>query len=260
MAIKYWIFNLCLAKEILAPPLSSLKVTVSISWSFFLEAWITCINFTWSEILEKHRKDKTFLILSSVLLKFKLSYNILPFHVKSNSVICKPSVLDHSHKKRKDSLAGISLIPELFAVDFEFLSQATSEYIKCKHRKYREIKITVLLIWPTSWTPDISSFYLPDINLFLIDYVWCKLCNKCLFLFQNNSRSLRLEENIVAVITQGQVVGDNWKRKIKSRTFYTCRLLLLNWIFQYISNWKRYFSFSHPRWAPFSWTLHLYFS
>ena len=33
-------------------------------------------------------------------------------------------------------------------------------------------------MWPTSWSPDISSFYCSDINLFLIDYVWCKLCNK----------------------------------------------------------------------------------
>ena len=38
---------------------------------------------------------------------------------------------------------------------------------------------------------------------------------------------LKLEENIVAVITQDRVTDDNLKRKIKIRTSCTCRLLLL---------------------------------
>ena len=40
-------------------------------------------------------------------------------------------------------------------------------------------------------------------------------------------RSLTLEENIVAVITQDKVIDDNLKRQIKNRTFCTCRLFLL---------------------------------
>ena len=40
-------------------------------------------------------------------------------------------------------------------------------------------------------------------------------------------RSLTLEENIVAVITQDKVIDDNLKRQIKNRTLCTCRLFLL---------------------------------
>ena len=40
-------------------------------------------------------------------------------------------------------------------------------------------------------------------------------------------RSLTLEENIVAVITQDKVIDDNLKRQIKNRTVCTCRLFLL---------------------------------
>ena len=69
-------------------------------------------------------------------------------------------------------------------------------------------------MWPTSWSPDISSFYCSDINLFLTDYAWCKLCKKWLLLFDSNTRSLTLEENIVAVITQDRLIDDNLKRQI----------------------------------------------
>ena len=40
-------------------------------------------------------------------------------------------------------------------------------------------------------------------------------------------RSLTLEENIVAVITQDRVIDDNLKRWIKNRTLCTCKLSLL---------------------------------
>ena len=40
-------------------------------------------------------------------------------------------------------------------------------------------------------------------------------------------RSLTMEENIVAVITQGKMIDDNLKKQIKNRTFCTCRLFLL---------------------------------
>ena len=38
---------------------------------------------------------------------------------------------------------------------------------------------------------------------------------------------LTLEENIVAVITQDKVIGDNLKRQIKNQILHTCRLFLL---------------------------------
>ena len=41
-------------------------------------------------------------------------------------------------------------------------------------------------------------------------------------------RSLKLEENIVAVITQDRVIDDNLKKQIKNRTLCTIRLFLLS--------------------------------
>ena len=40
-------------------------------------------------------------------------------------------------------------------------------------------------------------------------------------------RSLTLEENTVAVITQGKVIDDNLKSQIKKSILCTCRLFLL---------------------------------
>ena len=40
-------------------------------------------------------------------------------------------------------------------------------------------------------------------------------------------RSLTLEENIVAVITQDSVIDDNSKKQIKNQTLCTCRLFPL---------------------------------
>ena len=40
-------------------------------------------------------------------------------------------------------------------------------------------------------------------------------------------RSLTLEENIVAVITQNRVIDHNLKRQIKNQAFCTCRLFVL---------------------------------
>ena len=111
----------------------------------------------------------------------------------------------------------------------------------------RKIKITVFFMRPASWSTDMSSFNYSDINLFLINYSCCKLCNIWLLLFENNSRSYHYtgaslwRKNIVAVITQDRMIDDNLKRQIKNRTLYTCRLFLLTWIFQYISNWSKVF-------------------
>ena len=44
---------------------------------------------------------------------------------------------------------------------------------------------------------------------------------------QEYHRSLTLEENIVAVITQDRVIDDNLKRQIKNQTLCSCRLFLL---------------------------------
>ena len=55
------------------------------------------------------------------------------------------------------------------------------------------------------------------------------------------NRSNTAGHNIVAVITGGSVIDDNLKREIKNQTLHTCRLFLLNSIFQYISNWSKVF-------------------
>ena len=91
-------------------------------------------------------------------------------------------------------------------------------------------------MWLAPWSTDISSFYYSDINLFLIDYVCCKLCNIWLLLLENNSRSYHN-----ALIIQDRVIDDNLKRLIKNRTLYTFRLYLPIRIFQYSSNWSKVF-------------------
>ena len=60
-------------------------------------------------------------------------------------------------------------------------------------------------------------------------------------LHEHHYRSLTLEENIAAVITQDRVIDDNLKSQIKNKTLYTCRLFPLTKIFQYISNWSKVF-------------------
>ena len=111
----------------------------------------------------------------------------------------------------------------------------------------RKIKTTVFYILYYSESTDISPFYYSNINLLLVDYACCKLCNIWLILFENISRSYHYKgasnwrKNIVAVITQDRVIDDNLKRQIKNRTLYTCRLFLLTRIFQYISNWSKVF-------------------
>ena len=75
---------------------------------------------------------------------------------------------------------------------------------------------------PASWSTDISSFDYSDINLFLIDYGFSKLCNIWLLLFENNSRSyhytgvLHWRKKIVAATTQDRMIDDNLKRQIKN--------------------------------------------
>ena len=105
--------------------------------------------------------------------------------------------LVHSHKKRKDSIEG-SPDRVLFAVELEFSkilsTQATSAYIKCKHWMCRKIKTFVFFLWPASWSADISYFCCSGINLFLIYDAWWKLCNIWLFLCENNSRSITIQE------------------------------------------------------------------
>ena len=54
-------------------------------------------------------------------------------------------------------------------------------------------------------------------------------------------RSLTLEENIVAVITQDRVIDDNLKRQIKNQTLCTCRLF-----FDILAIGQKYVSFYLP--------------
>ena len=128
----------------------------------------------------------------------------------------------HSHKKRKDSVEG-SLSGVLSVAELEF----------------RKIRVPRLLTihqmetldepenqnWTLYFLCDLLlaelkylSFYYSGINLFLIDYAYCKLCNIWLLLIENNSRSSHCtrtshwRKNIVAVISQGRVIDDNLKR------------------------------------------------
>ena len=123
----------------------------------------------------------------------------------------------------------------------------TSELIKCKHWMCHKIKATVFFMWPDSWSTNISSFYYSYINLFVIDYACCKLCNIWSLLFENNSRSYHYtgawhwRKTIVPFITQDKVIDDYLTRQIKNQTLRTCRLFLLARNFQYISNWLKVF-------------------
>ena len=87
--------------------------------------------------------------------------------------------------------SGSSIICGWISVPEDTSTQVTSEFIKCKHWLCRKIKTTVFFMWPASWRTDISSFYYSDINLLLINYACCKLCNIWLLLFENNSSSYR---------------------------------------------------------------------
>ena len=128
----------------------------------------------------------------------------------------KGSSEDHSYKKRKDSLNRV-----LFAAELEFpkilvpnLPQNSSNV----NWMYRKIKITVFFMWLAFWSSDISSFYCSGINLFLVDYTCCKLCNIWLLLFRNNSRSYHYtgashwRKNIITDITQDKVIDNTLKR------------------------------------------------
>ena len=104
----------------------------------------------------------------------------------------------HSHKKRKDSLES-SLYWVLFAAELDFLkilvpnlSQHTSNVNI--YRKIRMAKATVLFIWDKFLAALIHLFFNFDINLFLIDDTWCKLCNIWLLLRENKSRSITIQD------------------------------------------------------------------
>ena len=120
------------------------------------------------------------------------------------------------------------------------------------------------ILYVTSLSTDVSSFYYSDINLFLIDYACCKLCNIWLLLFENNFSSYHYtgashwRKNIVAVVTQDRVIDDNLKRQIKNRPLYACRLFLLTQIFQYISNSSKVFE--HLATIFLQYTYNSYFS
>ena len=101
-------------------------------------------------------------------------------------------------------------------------------------------------MWPASLSTDISSFYYSDINLFLIDYTWCKLYNIWLLRCENNSRSITIQQlntggkHCFSYYTR-RVIDHNLERQTKNGTLYTCRLFLLIRIFKYISNCSKAF-------------------
>ena len=53
--------------------------------------------------------------------------------------------------------------------------------------------------------------------------------------------TVKKKKNIAAVIIQERVTDDNLKKQIKNQILCTCRLFLLNRIFQYITNWSKIF-------------------
>ena len=142
---------------------------------------------------------------------------------------------NHIHKKRKDSLEG-GLDRVLFVAELEFwkilvprLPQNSSNVnIECVRKSKQLYSLCDQLLGA-----PISLFYYSNVNLFLIDYVCCKLCNIWLLLFENNSRSYHYtgasyrRKIIVAVITQDRAINDNLKRQIENQTLHTCRLFPL---------------------------------
>ena len=54
-------------------------------------------------------------------------------------------------------------------------------------------------------------------------------------------RSSNRGKYFCSYIYQDRVIDEDVKRQTKKQTLYTCRLLPLTWIFQYISNWSKVF-------------------
>ena len=77
--------------------------------------------------------------------------------------------------------------------------------------------------WAVLSLADTYSFYCSDINRFLIDYIWWEVRNIWLLFFENNSRSITMQEFnttggkilLLAVIIQDKVIDDNLKRANK---------------------------------------------
>ena len=109
----------------------------------------------------------------------------------------------------------------------------------------RKIKRTVLLVWPSSWSTDVSSFHCSDINLFLIMSGVNYAVYGCSSLRTNPGTSLYRSKTGGKILLQLLLkIGwemTSFKRQIKNRTLHTCRLFLLIWLFQYISNWSKVF-------------------
>ena len=87
------------------------------------------------------------------------------------------------------------------------------------------------------------SFYCSDTTLFLIDYVWSILCNKRLPLFQNNPKSLTLEENVVAVIIQDRAIKTEPKGKLKTELCILVGYSYYPEFFNILAIGQKYFSF-----------------
>ena len=117
------------------------------------------------------------------------------------------ALLEHSHKKWKDSMEGMNLDPAWSRssvtcgwtwVPKDTSTQATSACIKWKHLmcwKVRIVKTPVFFIGDQLFGALIHLYYF-DVNLFLIYDAWCKLCNIWLLLWENNSSSITILELI----------------------------------------------------------------
>ena len=150
-------------------------------------------------------------------------------------------LINHSHKKQKDSLE-VTTVWIFFTAELEFPKILVPRLLQRIHQMQTftvlEIKTTALFMKPASWSSDISLFYCSDIVFWLIIPVVNYAINGC-----SSSRATvgtyHLRKNIVAVITQDRVNDGNLKRQIKNRTLYTWRLFFFN----IIANGQEYFSF-----------------
>ena len=106
------------------------------------------------------------------LLKQRFSSNFTRCHCK------------HSHKNRKDCLEG-SLDRVSFVAKLKFRRIVVPRLLQ----NSSNVNIYLTYMSYIYLNKNISSLYYSDINLFLIDYAYCKLCNIWLILFENSSRN-----------------------------------------------------------------------
>ena len=142
--------------------------------------------------------------------------------------------IQHSHKKRKDSLNQA-----LFAAELDFpkilvprLPQNSSNVnTECAVKSKQLYSLCEQLL---------GALIMTAVNYVIIG---CSPSRKTPEFITGASH---WRKSIVAVITQDRVIDDNLKKQIKNRTLHICRLFLLTRLFQYISNLSKAFEHFFP--------------